>query len=709
MKALSRTLSTVAAATLMATSFASWAAPVGFSVSGSGSGHNQNLSLTVNLAAATVDTGRSAQLYIAALLPSGALYAYTGGGWQAASVQNLPAYQSVTLGNHSISVLQAQDVAALKGATLYAGYGSDVNDMISKGTFGAVYTLGAPISGPGTVADYMVFSINVQDFSYPDKSAATIQRIVELHERYRVPVDLYLTDTILNLYQTQFPDLVSQITSSPYVSLNYHIRPPKPYYTGFDWAGLSGKSASEQQASVVNYETHLTDLTTGQPSSQSGGYAALKALAKTGPAIAAFQTDEALYDAVSSAFGSLGASWTISHTAPYINLGDKAKQLLLRPEHYDLKLFEQTSNNINTVIDSAFSTIHNTSGARAPYVLGVKMHDNDFFAQRSAWLTVFVDGSRKPNWDTTKKAALKSDADIAAQWTAYEAAVAYAASNINRIGSSNSVGLQQLVTAPPSPKLMIAGTMHIESNLSSWPDVDSLIAFFRRAVAAGKVGTQSTGMKWSVGADIGWLQGEPRAAEVISTLKSLGVEFDIHAHNGPDRIKCAEKIVSFGGTPTGVVSGVLYTELDSLRSEQVGSTGYRWQPVSLWGMVTDTGHTTTSDDTSAGLWRPRSSADWKAHDPAANLIMVGGAGRTLSSVETLTGQIKSASHFAPLYSASINVAPKSLQVVNTTDGIDAIESWAARIGALSNTQWATLDQIAREWSAAGNLPSRINP
>jgi hypothetical protein len=163
------------------------------------------------------------------------------------------------------------------------------------------------------------------------------------------------------------------------------------------------------------------------------------------------------------------------------------------------------------------------------------MHDNDFFAQASAWTTIDVNGPRKPNWNTSTKAPLKSDADQQAQWTIYEAALAYADNQRQRLGVVNALGMgSSLAAAPKTPLLYISGTMHIETSRTKWPQPDALLAFFQRAIAAGKVGSQTTGMRWSIGADVGWLTGEPRAAEIIRTLSALGVEWDIHAHSATE-------------------------------------------------------------------------------------------------------------------------------------------------------------------------------
>lgn len=692
------------------------AAPAGFSAWADASGPLHRTSLTVQLQAGSADRGRSGQLFVAAALPDGTLLALTANGWVAATLANLPAYQSVTLGTHSIPVLRQADLRGAEGATVYAGYGSSLADLLAREAYARIYTVGGALGGAADAGDWLTFSINVQDFSYPDLSAATVQRIVELHERYRVPVDIYLTDTMLDLYQAGYPALMSKLTSSPYVGLNYHMRPPKPYYLNYDWAGLSALSLAEQTARIQAYEAVVVDLTTGQPTTRAGGYQLLRTLPNARPAIVpAFQADDALLDATAAAFRALGATWTLAHTGGPLNLGDSGRGLYLRPEHHDLKLFELTGQTAASVIDAAFAAAHDAAGARAPFFVGAKMHDNDFFAQKSAWNVVYVDGGKRPPWNPSARSALKSAADQAAQWAIYEGAVQYADAQRRRLGLAASGGIAQLrgsAADAGGALLHVSGTMHIESTPTNWPDVDALIAFFRRAVAAGRTTAQPGGMKWSIGADIGWLQGEARAAEVIRTLAPLGVEFDVHAHSAADRAACAERITAFGGTPTTVASGLLASEIDGLRSAQAGtgsSAGTRWQAATLWGLVTGVGHGTSTDDTAAGLWRPRSSADWKAHDPAGNLVAVGNGGRTLAAAEQLAQQVGSGTHVQPVYSTTINVAPKTLTVIDTSDGITQIEAFATRLGALPQVRWSSIAGTAAAFQAAGGLPSRVNP
>lgn len=689
------------------------AAPAGFSAWVDAQGPNHRATLTVQLQAGSADVGRSGQLFVVAFLPDGSTAALTASGWQAASGGHYPAWQQVTLGRHSIPLVRDADLQALAGTQVYAGYGSDLADLLARQAYARVYTVGAPLTGAAAAGDFLTFSINVQDFSYPEMSAATVARIVDLHEQYRLPVDIYLSDTMLDLYQTSHPTLMARLTGSPYVGLNYHIRPPKPYYNGFDWAGLASLSTVDQTSRIRDYETHVTDPVTGLPGTRAGGYAQLLTLPNARPAItAAFQAETALLDASAAAYKALGATWTLAHTGGVLNLGDSSRGLYIRPEHYDLLLFQSPGSAAGALIDAAFGAAHEASGARAPFFVGVKMHDNDFFAQRSAWLTVYMDGSRRPPWNPATRAALKSEADQAAQWALYEGALQHAQAHRQRIGIANSAGIAQLRASAGgqgAATLHVSGTMHIESAVSNWPDVDALIAFFRRATAAGRVGSQTSAMKWSIGADINWLEREPRAGEVIRTLSALGVEWDIHAHNATDRVRCAERIAALGGTPNAVVSGLISTEIDSLRSAQTGSGGGRWQPQVLWGIVTSDGHTSGADDTAAGLWRPRSAADWKAHDPAANLVAVGNAGRTLAAAEALAAKMAGGSHVQPVYSATLNVAPKTLTLVGTSDGIGQIEAWAARVGQMSGVRWSTIAGTADAWRAAGGAPSRVNP
>jgi hypothetical protein len=212
---------------------------------------------------------------------------------------------------------------------------------------------------------------------------------------------------------------------------------------------------------------------------------------------------------------------------------------------------------------------------------------------------------------------------------------------------------------------------------------------------------------------VGWLNGEPRAGELIRSLSSLGVEWDVHAHNATDRIIAAQKIIALGGTPNTVVSGATVTELEGLRAALKGSNGYSWQATGLYGLVREATHGGNSEDLSNGLWLPRSGTDWQAHDPAQGLVAVGGGSRTLTAAEALATQIGQGGFTAPVYSATVMVDPVNFKVMDglasqtTTDGIDQIEAFATRMGALPHVCWASLSGTAQAWRNAGSVPSRI--
>lgn len=679
------------------------------------SGTPARLSVTGQLLVADADLGQTGWVFVAAVLPDGSAFALGSGGWSPLVADNVPAYFNGPLGTHTLNILSGLNATALAGTVIYVGYGRSLQAMLDQNQFQKLYTVPGSMSGPATASDWLIFTLNVQDFAYPGKSAETVDRIITLHERYKLPVDIYLTDNALATFEASYPALVTRLLGSPYVALNYHIRPPKPYYTGYDWTDLATLNAADQLTRIRTYESHVTDLATGQPGSASGGFTRLKQLVGSNPVIAAFQVDAALYSPVSQVFRELGASMAISHSAPYINLGTTSMGLAIRPEHYDLKLFQSPGQSAGSLIEAGFVSAHSTAGAASPYVVGVKMHDNDFFALASAWTTTYINAPRRPPWNTTTLAGLKSDADMQAQWTLYEGALAWADSNRQRIAAANAQALgAALAAAPATPLLYVSGTMHIESNRLRWPNPGSLLAFFQRATVAGKVGSQSTGMRWSIGADVGWLTGEPRAGELIRALSAMGVEWDIHVHSASDSASAAQQIIALGGVPNTVASGVNVADIETMRSAQVGTGGYTWQADSVWGLVREGSHSTGSEDLSNGLWQPLSNADWQAHDPAsARLVNVGGGSRTLTSAEALAAKMASGGYTAPVYSATLMVDQVTLTVADavsattTTDGIDQIEAFAARVGALPHIRWASLSDTASAWRAAGAVPSRI--
>jgi len=276
---------------------------------------------------------------------------------------------------------------------------------------------------PEAARAYLLFSLNVHDFGYPAESAALIERVTSLHETWHVPVEVFLTTTMADLFAASYPTLLDRLRTSPVVSVSYHVRPPVPYYPDYDWAGLHQMSPAELRARVVEYETHGLDLVWGVPTVAAGSYDGLRGLLGYAPPIASPMADGVLAPTVYGVYRDFGARFFVVHGRP-VNLGETQYGLYLRPEHVDLRLYEHVGQNAGTVLEEALTRARQIAGA-APAFVGVKMHDNDFFSTAPAWSVVYFP-KRFPPWDPNQKGGLKTEPQRTAMWNLYEAAVRYA-------------------------------------------------------------------------------------------------------------------------------------------------------------------------------------------------------------------------------------------------------------------------------------------
>ena len=306
----------------------------------------------------------------------------------------------------------------------------------------------------------LTFSLNVQDFSYPDLSAGVLDRVVTLHESAGVPVDVFLATTIADLYQSNYPALLNRLLTSPVVALSYHIRPPDPYYESYDWAGLASMTSNQVYNVVANYETHGLDLITGQPTTNSGGYGKLKTLAGYAPFIVGAATS-GLDGPVHTAFNKLGSRIVVVHNRA-VNLTNRTVYgMIEKPEHVDLRLFETNYDGVapEIILTNAFQWARSSNGAAPPYFVGVKMHDNDFFAEDSAWVTVYINNPRVPPWTNayTLKSPLISTNEMTNMWNRYEQMVRYVGTNRLTYTALNARGiLNRLGLGPQWPLLTTA-------------------------------------------------------------------------------------------------------------------------------------------------------------------------------------------------------------------------------------------------------------
>lgn len=310
-------------------------------------------------------------------------------------------------------------------------------------------------------ANTLTFSLNVQDFSYPDLSADVIDRAVTLHESVGLPVDVFLTTTMVDLYQSNYPALFNRLLTSSVVALNYHTRPPLPYRINFDWLGLTNMASNVVFNIVTDYENHGLDLVNGTATTNAGGYAKLKSLAGYAPFMVGIASETAINGPVQTAFNKLGARINVVHDSARNLTNRMVRGMYEKPEHVDLRLFETNYDGVapSVILSNAFTWARSSNGVSPPYFVGVKMHDNDFFAVDSAWLTVYDHKMNQRPWTNayTLKSALLTTNEMTNMWNRYEQLVRHAGSNAASYTTLNARGiLRRLGLGPQWPLLATA-------------------------------------------------------------------------------------------------------------------------------------------------------------------------------------------------------------------------------------------------------------
>lgn len=250
--------------------------------------------------------------------------------------------------------------------------------------------------------------------------------------------------------------------------------------------------------------------------------------------------------------------------------------------------------------------------------------------------------------------------------------------------------------------LYISATIHIESKFDSWPaDTETFLTFLQQ--------TTDAGIRWSIGGDIGWLEGDPRAQEIVMRSAAMGVEWDIHTHKVDDLAKTASILSSWGVTPTGVVNGLKIDDFDALL-QPLTYQGYTWTPTVIWGGVQCPGHREGCDDLSVSLYRPLSSAQFYEHDPNGALIKVGGGAHTLEGAEALAAAIANGQYDYPLIGYTIMVEPETLRIARSaTDDVSVILAFVERMNGYAFVRWGTISETAQAWVQAGSVPVLIVP
>lgn len=298
----------------------------------------------------------------------------------------------------------------------------------------------------------VMFTINTHDWVFIEDSVATLNRVIDIHERYDVPVDIYLTDPMVQAYQSDYPELMARMRDSDLVAVSYHVRPPSPYYPNFDHAGLGDMSSDELYETVMDYETHALDLEWGAPSDSPGGYAYLAGLMGYDPPAVGTNSGGPMTSTIFEVFRDLGATFQVAHGRD-IDLGDRSHRSLLRPEQVEIKLYEyRRGEAAEDVLEDRIAEECDapTACSDAIYV-NIKFHENNFYTQNTSWWPVFFEDSSKssrldPPFDLDASDGViryKPEQQINNLWEIYEGAVVYVVDNPERFRPINVFTIQR--------------------------------------------------------------------------------------------------------------------------------------------------------------------------------------------------------------------------------------------------------------------------
>jgi hypothetical protein len=299
-------------------------------------------------------------------------------------------------------------------------------------------------------AIYTMFSMNVHDWVFPKESIETINHVIDIHEKYDVPVDIYVDDPVFQIYVDQAPELIERLKTSDVVTVCYHIRPPYPYYPDFDWLGFDQMSEDEIYATLLDYEEHELDLETAEPTDEPGGYQYVKDTIGYAPPIVGVTGGKSTGAMLSKVYAEKGTLFAVVHGRE-IELGQEQYGLAIRPEHVELKLYEavRTTTDGGQVVEASLLEMPSAQEVEGPRFLGIKYHENNFYSLGTTFNYAFwadpeaKEGMLYPPYDLslTEQAALRSKAEQAEHWELYESAVAYVAEHVDEL---SPIGAKEL-------------------------------------------------------------------------------------------------------------------------------------------------------------------------------------------------------------------------------------------------------------------------
>lgn len=287
------------------------------------------------------------------------------------------------------------------------------------------------------------FTLNVHDWVFPEKSIAAVNRTIDIHEEYRVPVDIYLNDQVFQIYLDQAPELIERLKTSEYVTVNYHIRAPHLVYNGFDIVGLNQMPPDELYATLLAFEEHKLDLETGEYSNDlAGGYQLVKDAIGYAPISLGFSATGIVEDVYSRVLQEKGGKLYVMH-GDESNLGDAQDGLYLRPEHVEIKWYEEVRRYVYDEISAEDLILinleeHGYTNEDEKLFINMKMHENNYYTDGTSFApTYWGDGVSKqdpadPPYNLTKsveETIMREQWYTDAMWEWYELAVQTIAEN----------------------------------------------------------------------------------------------------------------------------------------------------------------------------------------------------------------------------------------------------------------------------------------
>ena len=300
---------------------------------------------------------------------------------------------------------------------------------------------------------YTIFSMNVHDWVFVENSIETLHKVIDIHEKYQVPVDIYLTDPTYQLYLELDESLMDRFKTSEMVAISYHVRPPAIFYPDFKEKLVENLSDEEKYDLMLDHEENRLDLVTGEPGDEPGGYQYLKELMGYPPLTVGLVTGKLIGDAASQVYTEKGAIFAVVHGRESI-LGDMSNDLYKRPENIEIKLYEYAKmGNTESAEEIITERLEEYTGTGDIYI-GLKYHENNFYTVGGTpWWPVFFEDSSKtiakdPPYDLTAYEGLTSVGPIERQnnhWALYEDTVAYIADNRGTFNPINMFDVAEML------------------------------------------------------------------------------------------------------------------------------------------------------------------------------------------------------------------------------------------------------------------------